>query len=224
MSRYISFRDFDWLLLTFVLVICGLGVMEIHSATLHTKFQGAHIRQIYWILGGVAGMFLVSLINYQKLLDRVHFVRGNHSAKYALESTVVHLLAAAKGESTSHFLGGTRSVVECGLSVGIRPSLDDLLDFVSAGLATGFRRIKLKIRPGWDVEPTRVVRAAIIISRSGQRAGLPRPSRQVRCAGSNQRPSGRTRSVAPCGRAQRWHRPPARTNRTSALIARQSAG
>src|SRR5277367_2509561 len=74
MSRYISFRDFDWLLLTFVLVICGLGVMEIHSATLHTKFQGAHIRQIYWILGGVAGMFLVSLINYQKLLDRVHWL------------------------------------------------------------------------------------------------------------------------------------------------------
>jgi rod shape determining protein RodA len=74
MSRYISFRDFDWLLFTFVLVICGLGVMEIHSATLHTKFAGAHIRQIYWILGGVAGMFLVSLINYQKLLDRVHWL------------------------------------------------------------------------------------------------------------------------------------------------------
>ena len=74
MSRYISFRDFDWLLFTFVLMICGLGVMEIHSATLHTKFAGAHIRQIYWILGGMAGMFLVSLINYQKLLDRVHWL------------------------------------------------------------------------------------------------------------------------------------------------------
>jgi cell division protein FtsW (lipid II flippase) len=58
MSRYISFRDFDWLLFTFVLVICGLGVMEIHSATTHTKFAGAHIRQVYWILGGIAGMFL----------------------------------------------------------------------------------------------------------------------------------------------------------------------
>ena len=48
--------------------------MEIRSATSHTKFAGAHIRQIYWILGGVAGMFLVSLINYQKLLDRVHWL------------------------------------------------------------------------------------------------------------------------------------------------------
>ena len=74
MSRYISFRDFDWLLFIFVLMICGLGVMEIRSATLHTKFAGAHIRQIYWIVGGIVGMFLVSLVNYQKLLDRVHWL------------------------------------------------------------------------------------------------------------------------------------------------------
>jgi rod shape determining protein RodA len=43
MSRYISFRDFDWLLFIFILLICGLGVMEIRSATAHTKFAGAHI-------------------------------------------------------------------------------------------------------------------------------------------------------------------------------------
>jgi rod shape determining protein RodA len=73
MSRYVSFRDFDWVLLGFVLVICGLGVMEIHSATEHTKFAGAHIRQIYWVLAGVALMFLVSLVNYQALLDQIHW-------------------------------------------------------------------------------------------------------------------------------------------------------
>src|SRR5438067_13402944 len=72
MSRYISFRDFDWILFIFILLICGLGVMEIHSATLHTKFAGAHIRQVYWIAGGVAGMVLVSLVNYQLLVDRGH--------------------------------------------------------------------------------------------------------------------------------------------------------
>jgi rod shape determining protein RodA len=74
MSRYISFHDFDWLLLIFVLLICGLGVMEIHSATVHTKFAGAHIKQIYWIIGGIGGMFAVSLLNYQLLLDRVHWI------------------------------------------------------------------------------------------------------------------------------------------------------
>src|SRR5438309_7456970 len=74
MSRYISFRDFDWVLLIFVLLICGLGVMEIQSATVHTKFAGAHMKQVYWVLGGVGGMFLVSFINYQVLLDRVHWL------------------------------------------------------------------------------------------------------------------------------------------------------
>jgi rod shape determining protein RodA len=74
MSRYVSFRDFDWLLLVFVLLICGLGVMEIRSATAHTKFAGAHIKQLYWIAGGLGGMFLLSLMNYQVLLDRVHWI------------------------------------------------------------------------------------------------------------------------------------------------------
>src|ERR1700690_2711545 len=74
MSRYISFRDFDWVLFIFVLLLCGLGVMEIRSATAHTKFAGAHIKQLYWISGGIAGMFLMSFINYQKLLDGVHWM------------------------------------------------------------------------------------------------------------------------------------------------------
>ena len=73
MSRYVSYRDFDWLLLIFVLIICGLGVMEIQSATQHTKFAGAHIKQIYWILAGVGMMFLMSLINYQALLEQIHW-------------------------------------------------------------------------------------------------------------------------------------------------------
>ena len=74
MSRYVSYRDFDWFLLVLVLVICGLGVTEIRSATIHTKFAGAHIRQLYWITGGVAGMFVVSLFNYQVLLEKVHWM------------------------------------------------------------------------------------------------------------------------------------------------------
>src|SRR6202045_1947578 len=73
MAHYVSFRDFDWLLLGFVLIVCGLGVMEIQSATVHTKFAGSHIKQIYWVLGGVGAMFLVSLVNYQALLDRIHW-------------------------------------------------------------------------------------------------------------------------------------------------------
>ena len=54
MSRYVSYRDFDWLLIIFVLMICAIGVFEIQSATVHTKFAGAHIKQLYWIVGGDA--------------------------------------------------------------------------------------------------------------------------------------------------------------------------
>ncbi|HUK24420.1 MAG TPA: rod shape-determining protein RodA [Terriglobales bacterium] len=74
MSRYVSFRDFDWVLLLFVLIICGLGVMEIRSATAHTKFAGAHVKQIYWIAAGLVCMFLMSFINYTALLEQVHWM------------------------------------------------------------------------------------------------------------------------------------------------------
>ncbi len=69
MRRLISFRDFDWVLLAFVLLICTLGVVEIYSTTYGTKFAGAHVKQIYWILAGLALMFVVSLLNYQILLE-----------------------------------------------------------------------------------------------------------------------------------------------------------
>src|SRR5260370_33798800 len=73
MARYVSFRDFDWLLLGFVLLICGLGVMEIQSATAHTKFAGSHIKHIDWVVVGLAAMFLVSQAHSQALLHRVHW-------------------------------------------------------------------------------------------------------------------------------------------------------
>ena len=73
MARYVSFRDFDWLLLGFVLLICSLGIMEIQSATMHTKFAGAQLRQVYWVMAGVGVMFLISLVNYQALLDQIHW-------------------------------------------------------------------------------------------------------------------------------------------------------
>ena len=74
MRRYVSFRDFDWVLLAFVLLICLLGIMQIYSATLNTKFAGAHMKQLYWIMAGVTLMFLVSLVNYQALLESVHWM------------------------------------------------------------------------------------------------------------------------------------------------------
>jgi rod shape determining protein RodA len=67
--RLLSFRDFDWPLLGVVLLLCAVSVLEIYSATLHTKFSGFHTRQLLWIAAGMAAMFILSKIDYHRLLD-----------------------------------------------------------------------------------------------------------------------------------------------------------
>jgi rod shape determining protein RodA len=71
MRRILSFRDFDWTLLTLVLTLCTISVLEIYSATLHTKYTGFHTKQMFWIAAGLAAMFLFSKIDYHKLIDFV---------------------------------------------------------------------------------------------------------------------------------------------------------
>ncbi len=74
--RFLSFRDFDWALLAMVLVLCTLSVFEIYSATLHTRYTGFHTKQVFWIAGGLAGMFLFAKIDYHKLIDFTPWIYG----------------------------------------------------------------------------------------------------------------------------------------------------
>jgi len=76
MRRLLTFRDFDWPLLGLVLTLCSVSVTEIYSATLHTKYVGFSTRQLFYILGGVAVMFLFSKIDYHKLIDYVPWAYG----------------------------------------------------------------------------------------------------------------------------------------------------
>jgi O-succinylbenzoate synthase len=87
-------------------------------------------------------------------------VRGNRMAKAGLEFAVWDLFGRLQGRSLKEMLGGTRDRIEVGVSIGIQPDVDTLLNFVSAFLGEGYARIKLKIKPGWDIEPTRAVREA----------------------------------------------------------------
>ena len=79
-------------------------------------------------------------------------VRGHRMAKAALENAVWDLEAQKKKISLSELLGGTRRVVPCGVSIGIQPSPAALMDKISEALEAGYQRIKLKCKPGWDVE------------------------------------------------------------------------
>jgi rod shape determining protein RodA len=76
MRRLSSFRDFDWVLLGFVLVISVISVLEIRSATMHTKFHGFEQKQMGFLAVGVVLMFLISMIDYHRLIDIVHWAYG----------------------------------------------------------------------------------------------------------------------------------------------------
>ncbi len=85
-------------------------------------------------------------------------VHGHHMAKAAIEMAVLDAQLRSSGESFGRYFGAVRSEVDCGVSVGIHASIPELLQTVGGYLEQGYRRIKLKIKPGWDVEPVRAVR------------------------------------------------------------------
>ncbi len=85
-------------------------------------------------------------------------VRGHPMAKAVLEMAVLDAELRAAGMSFAAYLGAVRTEVDCGVSVGIYDDPGRLLEVVGAHLAEGYRRIKLKIEPGRDVEAVRAVR------------------------------------------------------------------
>ncbi len=84
--------------------------------------------------------------------------RGHNMAKAGLELAYMDLLAQAKGQSLSQLIGGTSERIPVGVSLGIQPALQQLLERVGRYLALGYQRIKLKIKPGWDVDIVEKVR------------------------------------------------------------------
>lgn len=85
-------------------------------------------------------------------------VRGNRMAKSGLEFAVWDLFARSQNRSLADILGGTRDRVEVGVSVPIKKSIPELLETVEEYLDRGYKRVKIKIKPGWDVEPTQAIR------------------------------------------------------------------
>ncbi|GIH02362.1 o-succinylbenzoate synthase [Rhizocola hellebori] len=84
--------------------------------------------------------------------------KGHRMAKAALETAILDAELREQGRTLARELGAVHERVPCGVSVGIMDSIPELLDAVDGYLAEGYLRIKLKIQPGWDVEPVRAVR------------------------------------------------------------------
>ncbi|MDW8035553.1 MAG: o-succinylbenzoate synthase [Candidatus Korarchaeum sp.] len=94
----------------------------------------------------------------EDFLRRVQNVRGHQMAKAGVEMALWDLEAKKRGIPLWKLLGGVKEEVESGVSVGIQKSSSELLKVVANYLDEGYRRVKLKIKPGWDLEVLNVVR------------------------------------------------------------------
>jgi O-succinylbenzoate synthase len=89
---------------------------------------------------------------------RLAWVRGHRMAKAAAEMAVLDASLRARGVALSSYLGGVKERIECGVSVGIADDPGSLVEEIAGYLSEGYRRVKLKIEPGLDVERVRIVR------------------------------------------------------------------
>jgi o-succinylbenzoate synthase len=94
------------------------------------------------------------------LTKRLASFRGHNMAKAGLELAYMDLLAQVSQQSLSALIGGEFKRVAVGVSLGIQPTVSQLLERVERYLSLGYQRIKLKIKPGWDLDVVAQVRAA----------------------------------------------------------------
>jgi o-succinylbenzoate synthase len=86
-------------------------------------------------------------------------VRGHEMAKAALENALWDAEAKEKQLPLWKLLGSTLREVSCGVSIGIQDSIEQLLDKIETEIAAGYRRIKIKVKPGWDVKVLERIRS-----------------------------------------------------------------
>ncbi|PWW32213.1 O-succinylbenzoate synthase [Cytobacillus oceanisediminis] len=90
--------------------------------------------------------------------EKLSYIRKNNMAKSAFEGAVWDLYAKQQGIPLAKALGGTASNIEVGISIGIQDTVADLLKLIEEHVNEGYKRIKVKIKPGWDVDVMREVR------------------------------------------------------------------
>lgn len=95
----------------------------------------------------------------REIFDAMRPIRGHNMAKAALEMAAWDLYARSLAQPLSQVLGGTRARIASGVSIGIQDSLDQLQEKIDRELAAGYQRIKIKIKPGWDLAAVEMVRA-----------------------------------------------------------------
>jgi len=94
----------------------------------------------------------------REIFDLLGPIRGHNMAKAGIESAIWDAEAKIRNTPLWQLLDGTRNEIPCGVSIGIQPSIEELLAKVENELAAGYQRIKIKIKPGWDIHPVQALR------------------------------------------------------------------
>lgn len=93
-----------------------------------------------------------------EVMERFSRIRRNNMAKATLEGAVWDLFAKKLNKPLAKVIGGKKKEIDVGVSIGIQPNVDALLDLIGQHKQEGYKRIKIKIKPGWDVEVLKKVR------------------------------------------------------------------
>jgi O-succinylbenzoate synthase len=134
----------------------GEGVAEA------TPYYSSETTETAWHI--IAGFIAPRVIGREfahprEIFGALSAIRGHQMAKAAVEMAAWDLYARLEGVPLSRALGGTRPRIASGVSIGIQDTLDDLVARIARELASGYQRIKIKIKPGWDVGAVERVRA-----------------------------------------------------------------
>ncbi len=100
----------------------------------------------------------VDFAHPREVFPALKAIRGHSMAKAAVEMAAWDLFARQRGEPLSRVLGGTRDRIASGVSIGIQDSLEQLASKVERELAAGYQRVKIKIKPGWDLDAVAMIR------------------------------------------------------------------
>ena len=98
-------------------------------------------------------------IEHPSEVDRLfQSIRRNQMAKASIEGAIWDVYAKLQNKSLVNVIGGMQSVIDVGISIGIEPTIEKQLQVIEQFLQQGYKRIKIKIKPGWDVEVVKAIR------------------------------------------------------------------
>lgn len=131
------------------------------SVAFHSPWYNEETLKTNWHM--LEDFIIPSLLNKEiqhpdEVSESLSYIRKNNMAKSAFEGAVWDLYSKQKGIPLAKALGGKVNEIEVGISIGIQDSVEDLLNLIGEYAEEGYKRIKVKIKPGWDVDVIREVR------------------------------------------------------------------